>query len=294
MTVQASSNAAPASYGDMDRAHHEVLELALTEFRAEVVVLFPINPISGDFVSPPRVKGNLLDPQDQAFEQPRSNGLGRRILAQRSVMVPNLSKAAQFRSDFTTRQGIESFIALTVFLPGRTRPLAVIYINFRKPQEFGPQDEGQRERFAARAATILHRAWLLERDENVAILGRDINQQLDDAETLFRLLDERIRDIIDTGNRFSLGVMEPGSDLIDVYSSTTRGSFQRRRASLEEFDRETILRGSTSKLPGRYGAAPMIFVPMLLRGMPLGFLAIEHDDANDYDVEDLRVVEVLR
>lgn len=281
----------PVRSGDLERAQNEVLDLALKLFGCDIAVLFPINPLNGDFGWPPRVKGDLRV-GGFSFEHPRPNGLGRTIIGQQMVRVPNLQKKPEYANAFTVQEGIESLIGLTVYAPKRTNPLAIVYIDYRKLLPAIENEDQTIRQFSGRASAMLHRAWVLERYEQVGDLGREINQQLDDAETLFRLLDSRIRDIIDTGKQFALGVIDPASDSVARYVSTSRGVVLRDDLPLTPAIRTAMLTGSVARLEIRDGADREIFVPMLLRQVPLGYLAIEQDIP--FDNEDYRVVEVLR
>ncbi len=278
--------------GDLERAQYEVLEVAIQIFDCDLSVLFPMNPLTGDFGWPPRVSGKLLEGQS-AFDRPRPDGLARHTLAAGGVLkVEDLREKPEYASRFTQQEKVHSFIAIEIDLPKRPRPLAVVYIDFREPHTFGDKEEQLIRQFVGRARAILRRAW---RYEKVLDLGHEINQQLDDPGALFRLLDDRIRDIIDAGNRFCLGVLDPITDSVTKYVSRARGVIQEECAPLTDIDREAIFAGSVMRMPIRDGQpADEIFVPMVFRNVPLGFVSIEQAQADPFDNEDLRVIELLR
>jgi GAF domain-containing protein len=288
---QSSNQPLPPS-SELTRAHDDVLDVALQIFGCEIGVLFPINPLNHEFGWPPRVRGNLIG--DFPFKQPRPDGLGQKILGYGTIKVGNLRNSTRFSSDFAVAQGIESFIATTIYLPSGRHPLAVVYIDYRRTCNFDETDESHVRQFRARAAAMIQRAWVLERYERLSALGDEINQQLLTPKTLFKLLNERLHDIIDCRKRFALGVVGPASDSVSNYISTAREVLEEEQRPLTALDREAIMTGSIARLPIRDGGTAQIFVPMLLRKLPLGYLALEPQYTNDYDSEDLRVIQVLR
>lgn len=291
MSVSESYSVGPAHpvAGDLERAQYEVLDLAIKIFGCDLSVLFPMDPLTGEFEWPPRWRGHLRgDPS--VFQKPRSDGLARHALKERVLKVANVSEEPECASDFTRQESIQSFIAIEIDLPKRPKPLAVVYIDFRTPQQFGEQADREIGQFVGRATALLRRAW---RYEKVLILGDQINQQLDDPHTLVRLLDDRIRDIIDSGNRFCLAVFDPVADTVTKLVSTAHGHIREEQLPLTEDDREVSAAGSLVRLPPRDGHRAEILVPMIFRNVPLGFLSIEESD-DPFENEDLRIIELLR
>ncbi|HYM63033.1 MAG TPA: GAF domain-containing protein, partial [Thermoanaerobaculia bacterium] len=277
--------------GELERAQYEVLDVAIQIFGCDLSVLFPMNPLTGDFGWPPCVRGNLLDGQS-AFDRPRPDGLAHHILTESILKIEDLRRTPEYASKFTQQEKILSFIAVEIDLPKRPKPLAVVYIDFREPRTFGDGQEQLILQFVGRAGAILRRAW---RYEKVLDLGHEINQQLDDPRTLFRLLDDRLRDIIDGSNLSCLGVLDPVTDSVTKYVSTAYGVIEEERAPLLEAERQAIFAGPVARLRIREAQlADEIFVPMVFRNVPLGFLSIEQPQSDPFDNEDLRVIELLR
>jgi|GEM_PF-1399975 len=279
-------------HSELTRAHDDVLDVAMQLFGCDICVLFPINPLNYEFGWPPHVRGEFLG--DFPFKHPRPDGLGRKILGHGTIKVTDVRSSPRFTSDFAVAQRIEAFIATTIYLPSGRHPLAVVYIDYRRTRSFGETDESHVRQFRARAAAMIQRAWVLERYERLSALGDEINQQLHTPKTLFELLNDRIHDIVDCGKRFALGVVGPASDSVSNYVSTAREAFEEEHEPLTAFEREAIMTGTITRLPIRDAGTTPIFVPMILRKLPLGYLALEPQHTGEYDSEDLRVIHVLR
>jgi GAF domain-containing protein len=287
-----SDRNSPAHSRELARAYDDVLDIALQIFGCDVSVLFPINPLNYEFGWPPRVKGKLVG--DFPFRHPRPDGLGRNILGHGTIKVANVRSTPRLTSDFAIAQNVEAFIATPIYLPSGRHPVAVVYIDYRQARSFDETDESRVRQFRARAAAMIQRAWILERYARLSALGDEINQQLHTPNTLFKLLNERIHDIIDCGRGFALGIVGPASDSVSDYVSIDREAFEEKRRSLTALAREAIMTGSIARVPIHDGDTTPIFVPMLLRKLPLGYLALEPQHTTEYDSEDLRVLQVLR
>ncbi|MDQ5827062.1 MAG: GAF domain-containing protein [Chloroflexota bacterium] len=178
---------------------------------------------------------------------------------------------------------------MKINLPTRPKPVAVVYADYREVHRFRPHDDQSIRQFVGRAGVILQRAW---RYEKVLNLGEEINQQ-PDPETLFWLLDGRIRDILDSGDRFTLGVLDPLTEGLTRYVSNKGEVVKDEPTPLTPADRAAILARSVARILSD-GQPEEIFVPLVFRDMPLGFFSIEQARADPFDNEDLRVIELLQ
>src|SRR6185436_11801082 len=111
VTASASHSVGPVHpvAGDLERAQYEVLDLAIKIFGCDLSVLFPMDPLTGEFEWPPRRRGHLQG-APSVFEKPRPQGLARHTLEAGILKVENVSES-EYASDFTSQESIQSFIA---------------------------------------------------------------------------------------------------------------------------------------------------------------------------------------
>src|SRR5262249_23069075 len=148
--------------------------------------------------------------------------------------------------------------------------------------------------FSERASSFLQTSWLLSRYRKLIELGREINQDLDTYENLFTKLDQHARELLDTSYFFLLGVYFAQTDSMDRFY-TFHG--ERKSGRLQPLppgfravlnDRRSVLvqKASSSaenalfleqlratELPEFESLA---LVPLFLREVPLGVLAVAH------------------
>lgn len=298
---------------NLSTAQEHILLAALEVFQADVCTIFTLNPITGELAEDPQIVGESVLSGREFLQKPRPHGFTRKVLAQGQVLVEDLELQPQWASEFSEREKIRAFAALALGAQPRPNPFAVLYIDYRRAQKF---DAGFRERldsFCEQASPLLQNAWLLKRYHTVQRVGQEINEELGEIRTLFEKLNEHVRSILDTSYFFMLAVYFAQTDRQDIYCSYRGQARPERRRSpvtpacrwvIDHRDPLYIRRYSEEAADLPFGLADfdeqdpaepesLIFVPLLLRGNPLGVLSIQSLNAEAYDDNDLQVLELL-
>src|SRR5437879_5138890 len=118
--------------GDLTSILQHIAQTAQTFFNADDCVIFAINPISGSFIAPLTIVGNLLE-EKVSFEQPRPKGITQEVLRRDVLVIEDLEAMPEYHSTFTRLEGIRSFVGLALRMKYRQKPLGVLYLNFRQP-----------------------------------------------------------------------------------------------------------------------------------------------------------------
>jgi len=296
--------------GDLTGTLQHIAQTAQTFFAADDCVILAINPISGRFIASLTIAGDL--PEEQvSFEQPRPKGNAQEVLKQSVLLVEDLDVTPERHSTFTHLEGIRSFVGLALRTKYSQKPLGVLYLDFRQPQKFSLDDQELFQLFADQASYILQETWLLQRYQEVARIGQEINHELSTADNLFQKLQKYVGDILDTSYALLLALYQPQTSTLDLYLEEEVHSIFLENAPLEgacqyviemlkplfiqqmskeaetlPFKRVEINTGAGSK-------ESLIFVPLVLRDMPLGVLSIQHPQPNAYNQEDLFILQLL-
>lgn len=298
--------------GDISAAQQRIAEAAREIFEADICAIFALNPITGEFSSAPILSGTLRNPDGLVFEPPRHEGFTRKVLREGQLFVEDLGASPQWRSTFSDGEGIRAFAALALGAQPRPEPFAVLYIDFRELRQFDAAAREGFADFADQASSLLQQTWLLNRYRAVIRIGQDINQGLD-VEGLFRKLDEHVSGILDTTYFFMLAVYSGQTGTLDLYCKQ-EGAFkveknhpltagcrkvveEKKTLAIESYsedakaDRLPVL----DDLDAQDSRDPesLIFVPLLLRDMPLGVLSVQHLKPRAYDREDRHILEIL-
>ncbi|HEV3077574.1 MAG TPA: GAF domain-containing protein [Thermoanaerobaculia bacterium] len=299
--------------GNLEAVQRRILAAAHEEFAADVCTIFLLNPITGDFTDKPKHFGQLEHSDHAEDDLPRPSGLTRHVLRHKRLLVPNLAAAPSWqRSTFSDREGITAYAAVSLKSPDRPKPFAVLYIDYRMPRSFDTAYKRQLKHFAEQASSLLQSTWLLQRYRRVMELGREINEQLDDDERLFERLARHVAGILDTSYCFLLAVYSVQSDTLDFHAMY-RGKLMHAGNRPLAGGCKYVLQEKRSLLIRQYSAEAaelgvklldlglgdpvepqsLIFVPLLLRDVPLGVLSIQDLDTNAYDEEDLHTLQLL-
>jgi len=288
-------------YHDLKIASDDVITQARSEFDCDNVVFFSFNPATGAFLDPPHVYGNFLNPE-MAFATPRTTGITREVMDKGVLLVRDVEEEAQHSSPFAKREQIRSFMAVRIAAPQRLNPFAVLFLNYRTPRQFSDQDRNALLAFADRVTGSLHQAWSRIRDRSVIDIGNAINRRLGTVEELFTQLSDQLPGTVNTSHWFGLGIVCPSGDTFDLHYKTSDTKQASSNLPLSAACHDAIVAdrvlGSSPELealalPLDPSARSTIFAPLTLRGAALGFLLIQHPNADAYDAEDQHAVEIL-
>ncbi len=300
-----------ADPGDLTSILQHIAQTAKIFFGADSCVIFAINPITNRFIGSLTVASNLLKRDNLSYKQPRPGGIAPQVIRRGILLVEDLEVMPEYRSIFTRTEGIRSFAALALQLRNRQKPLGVLYLNFKQKRQFSSADQELFQVFIDQASFILQETWLLRRYQAVAHIGEEINNELATVDILFQKLQKHLVDILDINHALLLAVYQPQTNTLDLYleeeghfilreNDPVEGACQyvietlqtvfirqmSKEAAHHSFRRIEIITGKDSK-------ESLIFVPLVLRDVPVGVLSIQHPQPNAYDQEDLSILELL-
>lgn len=241
----------------------------------------------------------------------RSEAVARHVLARGATLAANLAERLDLQERFTSLAGVRATAAIPLTTNPSGAPLAVIYLDYLRPQSFTPQDLAHLRLFADQAAMTLQQTWLLHRYAEVTRLGQAINSDLTTIDNLFAHLHKGIAPLLDCSYVFLLAIYQREANTLDLYYAE-RGEAQTREHeplngacrwviahkrpllihhfSVEQLDLPVALR----QLPGTGDyEESLIFVPLLFRDQALGVLSVQHPEPSYYDDEDRQVLELL-
>jgi GAF domain-containing protein len=291
--------------GDVRLVQTGILRAAMAQFGSDVCTLFAYNPVTGQYIGPPAIAGTLLCP-DADFAPPRPEGITRKALSHRTLLVPDVSLKADYASEFTQRERILSFMATSLRMSNRTHPFAVLYIDFRQIRSFSTEDEARLAKFADTGAALLQASWLLERYTKVIEIGQYVNESLNTVDNLFARLNNRLGEIVDAKHSFLLAVTVAPERVDVIYSLKGEPRFRRKEQVtpawqniLDSSEATSVpeLQKGDPVLPkwddSFAGARSGVFVPLRLRGKALGLVAVMSPDPSAYDEQDIHVLAIL-
>lgn len=296
--------------GDLSSTLQHIAQTAQTFFAADDCVILAINPINGRFIASLTIAGDLLDEQ-VSFEQPRPHGNTQEVLRNGVLLVEDLERMPKYHSTFSRLESIRAFAGVALRTKYSQKPLGVLYLDFRQPRKFSVDDQELFQLFADQASYILQETWLLQRYQEVARIGREINHELSTADNLFQKLQKYVGNILDTSYALLLALYQPQTSTLDLYleeeghfifleNDPLEGACQyvietlkplliqqmSKEAETLPFKRVEIIAAGGSK-------ESLIFVPLVLRDTPLGVLSIQHPQPNAYNQEDLFILQLL-
>ena len=288
-----------------------VADAARERMRADVVGVNAVNPITGAFHRARALSGALREEHDSE-SRPRVGGLASRVLQDGELFVPDLHLAPEHASPFTEAEGIRAIAATSVMSPRHRHPLAVLYVDYRTPRDFTPELRAQLVTLREWAAALLETTWLLRRYREVQRIGQEVNEHLGTEADLLGRIHRHAGGILDTSHFVVLGVCRPETGSLDLWVSREGRAFDHARmpapaACLERAtaeDARLVRRRSeeADQLPSILHGPPclaepvpesVLFVALVLRGVPLGFLSVQHEAADEYDAEDLHLLQHL-
>lgn len=295
--------------GDLTGTLQHIAQTAQTFFSSDDCIIYAINPITNEFMASLTVAGDLLT-KDTHYEGPSSEEFVQHILRQGKLVVEDLEATPEYQNTFTRLEDIRSYIALALTTKQGQKPLGFLFLNFRQPQKFGTDDRELFQLFADQVSYILQETWLLQRYEQVAIIGQEINDELDTAGNLFRKLRDRVSNILDISHALLLSIYQPQTNTHDLYFEDKGELVVQSNSPLEGASQYVIenrlplvirnLSQEEDQLPFQRAYIPdteleesLIFVPLVLRGISLGALSIQHPEPYAYSQEDVLILQLL-
>jgi GAF domain-containing protein len=294
---------------------YHIANTAQTFLGADACVIFPINPITGRFFESLTITSNyILHDNELSAECLRSAKLVQTILEQGLLIVTGLQQVTREKQGavaaLTHLSDVRVVVALALHVKQLHKPMGVLYLLYRMEEQFIKESGDLFTVFANHASFILQDRWLQHRYQEVARIGQDINHELSDADVLFTNLKGRIGSILNANYAFLLAVYQPQGRTLDVYHAEEGHLITELGRELDgacqyviETGKPLIIRMkskeaehlpfSFSSLQGTGPQESLLFVPLMLRGNPIGVLSIQHPEENAYTQEDQFILELL-
>ncbi len=318
--------------GQLTSTLKHIAETAQRFFAADDCMIYAINPITGRFVESLTIADDLVESK-ALFEQPRSEEVTQQVLQQGVLLIEQLEKRPEYHNTFTQARGIQAFVGLALYMKYGQKPLGVLYLDFKDPQRFSSDDHELFQIFAEQSSYILQETWLVRRYREVARIGQEINQELATVDApfqelqhngsvggqrlhlatvdaLFQKLQQHVTGILDISYTLLLALYLSPINMLEIYmyeegetlfyhSLSPKGAIKHVVETQRTFFGRHMSK-EEAQLPFQRVSVPetgrresIIFVPLVLHGVSLGALSIQHPEPNAYNEEDRFILELL-
>lgn len=228
------------------------------------------------------------------------------------LFIETLLEHPELRDSLSLAEDIQSIAAVAFYTRKKHRkPLGVLCLGFKTPHKFASDKKQFLRMLAHEGSAILQSIWLLKRYNDVATIGREINEQFADTKALFQKIAKHIPDIINVSHCFMLAVRQRQADRMDVYvldegkevtlrdrplvGGSGRVIQTNVSLSITHASEQPDIASQLVQLPGTnpLPSESLIFVPLSFRGQVLGVLSVQHRTPNKFDDDDVHILEVL-
>jgi GAF domain-containing protein len=295
--------------GELTSTLQHIAETAQRFFPTNSCAVHAINPVTGRFVESLTIAGNLVE-NTSLLKHPKPDGTTLKVLQQGVLIVNSLAEGPEYHNSFTLAKGVQAFVGLALYTKYTQKPLGVLYLNFNHRQHFNQDDRDLFQIFAEQASYILQETWLVRRYREIARIGYEINQELATVDDLFRKVQQHLAGILDISYTFLLALYLSPINMLEIYiyeeeetrvyhNLSPKGAVQYVLETPETFFRQHMSREEAQlpfqrvTIPGSADRESVVFVPLILRGVPLGALSIQHPEPNAYNKEDRFILELL-
>lgn len=295
--------------GDLNATLKSIAETARKLVSADLCIVLAINPITNWFLKPALIVGDPSDVEQIDLDNLRIDDISARALKEGIQVIQLGPENREYSQD---PKNLKSIVAVPLLTRGESKPLAVLCLGFHRHWRTRFNRNNRLKLFANQSVDILQATWLLRRYREVARIGQEINQELQTHKILFSKLHSEMADILDTSYFFMLGIHQPQTSALDLYMNE-KGVFkfagatpvEGASAAVMETKRSCLVRHYSNEwqklgmdfvqIPETEPEQPesLIFVPLVLRDVPLGVLSVQHLTANAYNHEDLQIMELL-
>lgn len=299
----------PGNPGDLTGVLQHITRTAQDAFGTDACVILAFNPITGGFMGS-ETFGNVQAENRLLHDKPGADGVTQQVLKDGIFLVEDLEAMPQYHNRFTRAVGIRAFAGLAMRSRHRQRPLGVIYLDFKHPREFSSTDCESYQIFAVQASFLLQETWLAHNYEEVARIGQKVNHNLAMVDDLFQELQTFVETVLDDSHALLLAIYQSQTNTLDFHirehghtlymNRPLQGACQHvietqeswfiqqfsKEAEQLPFQMSNIATGSEQK-------ESLIFVPLMLRGISLGVLSIQHPLPDAYGQEDLFILQLL-
>lgn len=288
-----------------------IIQAARKYFSADWVAMVTLNPITEQSYGPCVTTSELRE-RDVRPVQSWLEGIALQAIKSRDVYVTApLESPDVLLEDFNLKD-TSSIAAVTLRTKREQYPLAVLFLGFRQPRQFTPEEERDLSALILQSSSFLESIWLLGRYRAVINIGQNLNRKLNGYRDLFEKLLEEVGSIINTSYFFMLVVYQPQSNTHDRYFSLEKGKpVVQLEIDLEGACKTVIKKGRSLKSfhlsqdsswdvdyvdiigEAKPNSESVIFEPLIFRGEVLGVLTVQHPKPYTFDEEDVRIMKLL-
>lgn len=297
--------------GDLSNILQRIAKIAHEYFLSDLCVIFPMNPITGKFLKGnPIIEGKIIA-RHLNFDPPRKAGLTKTILKSKILSLENLP--SKLSSPKIKAEEVTSVIGIGLYTQRHNKPLAVMYLDYRKRRKFSRKFKEDLRLFSELASSELQTTWFIRRYRSMSKIGQDINENFENLQQLFENIYEHVRGILDASYYMSLAAYNSRKDKTDLYVADagkikTLPDYRLKKTSVTswvldnlvplhigDFQKDKLPKGVKTFHVSTTGSKEKsgIFVPIKIGDHPLGVLSIQHTKANYYDKEDQQILELL-
>jgi GAF domain-containing protein len=285
---------------DLREVLDEIVRSTCQIIGADVATLHLYDPVEQQFYELDRA---AIYPESARsyMEKPQSEGgLTSEILKKQRIFVEDVDKEIRIPaiSTFGMKEGIKAYVGTP--LVSNADALGVLYVSFKHPRRFSPDELSLIQIMANHASTAVHRAQLAERQITVTKIANDILRNLDVDHILQTILDQTLKLL--NCREGSIALYDDATE--ELVLSYAIGKQQWTRISLQQG-----LMGATavSKKPVRVGDVTKdkrylkqvnetlseLDVPLLVGDDLIGVLNIESQRLNAFSPEDENLAMIL-
>lgn len=299
--------------GDLNSTLQHLTNVARRRFEADSWASFALNHITEEFVpSVALARENGREINSTTLSGLRQSNFLKPLLQDRVLAVEDLELVPQYQDSFAGLNDVQSFIAVSLLTKQLRKPLALLYLNFHKPRRFSENDREWLRAFADQASSILQNSWLLHRFREITRMGQEINQEFGSVAALFKKLQKQVVQILDISHFFMLAIYRGQTENFDLYLSeqgqyrslldnSLNGGYswvlqQQEPLLIRQLSRQADhLPVELETIPGTdpRDREALIFVPLILEGVPLGLLSVQHPEPGIYSQNDLHILRLL-
>ncbi len=207
----------PGKPGDLTSLLRHIAQTAQEAFATDACIIFAFNPITGGCIGSQTIVRNAEGKNEVLHEQPESDAVTQQVLRDGMVLVKDLDVKPQYHNRLTRKEAMRAFAGLALRTRHRTRPLGVIYLDFRQTQEFSSTDQERFHLFAVQASLLLQKTGSVRNYEEVARLGQKINHSLVTVDDLIQELQTFVDAVLDDSHTLLLAIYQPQTHTLDVH-----------------------------------------------------------------------------
>ena len=137
-----------------------------------------MNPITGKFNEALISAGDPLLERGTGIQREDWQEVVHQVLDQGTVVIAERGKNFEHLDIWVNQQKVHSFVAVPLQTRYRHKHYGVPYLHYKHPRTFSPIDRKLLQLFANQTAFLLEEEWLLQRFQEVASIGQEVNLDL--------------------------------------------------------------------------------------------------------------------